>query len=162
MLTITANAIGGESNYQYEFLFDGSVVQSYSKDNSFEFGISEEYSDIAYLITVNVKDGANTVETSSKYVWLTDGEYGYGDEKPEFNTNPTTKPTDPVSDYLKGDADCNGKVNVKDATLIQKYIAKISEMTAQGLENAGDDGNGKLNVKGATMIQKYIANIIEW
>ncbi|MDO4419071.1 MAG: starch-binding protein [Ruminococcus sp.] len=166
LLEITANAIGGEGDYQYEFLFDGQVVQNYSTDNTFEFGLPEEYEDIAYLISVNVKDGANTVEAVSKYVWLSNGEYGYGDEEPEFggNTNPTTKPTDPVDpdNYLKGDADCDGKVNVKDATCIQKYLAKLLDLSAQAQKNAEVDGNGSINIKDATTIQKYVAKLIEW
>lgn len=160
-LKATANAIGGDGSYQYEFLIGDTVYQSYSDKNSFVFGFNKTV-DGVYTISVNVKDGEGAVESGSMFAWVADGEYGYGDEKPATDTNPTTKPTDPVGDYLKGDADCNGKVNVKDATLIQKYIAKISEMTAQGLENAEVDGNGKLNVKDATMIQKYIANIVKW
>ena len=38
----------------------------------------------------------------------------------------------------------------------------MSDLSAQGEENAEVDGNGKINVKDATMIQKFIANIIEW
>lgn len=159
-LKAEATAIGGEGDYQYEFSVDGTVYQAYSDKNSLTFGLT---ADGNYSVSVNVKDAAGTVVTKSETVWVVDGEYHFGarpDEGGEDNT--TTAPTDPVGDYLKGDADCNGKVNVKDATLIQKYIAKISDMTAQGMENGEVDGNGKLNVKDATMIQKFIANIIKW
>lgn len=61
--------------------------------------------------------------------------------------------------YMIGDVDNNGKVNVKDATLIQKYVAKISTLTQRDLLSADVTADGKVNIKDATAIQKYIAKI---
>ncbi len=161
---VTANTIGGDGNYKYECKVDGTAVPSYTADNVFAFGVSTSY-DGTYSVVVNVKDGAGEAVEKTGFAWVKDGELGYGTEEPAIPnepTNPTTKPTEPAGDYLKGDSDCNGKINVKDATLIQKHIAKISTLSSQGMENAEVDGNGKVNVKDATMIQKFIANIIEW
>lgn len=160
-LKATANAIGGEGDYQYQFLIDGTVYQDYSDSNSFIFGFDKSIFGV-YDIKVNVKDAKGAVETSTMQAWTEDGKYGFGEWSRPEEVDPTTKPTEPAGDYLKGDSDCNGKVNVKDATLIQKYVAKMTDMSAQGKENGEVDGNGKLNVKDATMIQKFIANMIEW
>ena len=103
-----------------------------------------------------------------------DGKYTVGYWNPDFvewivPTDPTTEPTDPPTDPpvppsnpttvgLLGDADGNGKVNVKDATAIQKVAADIE--VADFNETLADvDGNEKINVKDATAIQKFAADI---
>ena len=60
---------------------------------------------------------------------------------------------------VMGDADGDGKVNIKDATAIQKHTAGIIELSETGELFADVDGNGSVNVKDATAIQKHIAGI---
>lgn len=62
--------------------------------------------------------------------------------------------------YDKGDVNGDGKLNIRDATAIQKYLAKILELDENAVELADFNGDGKLNVKDATAIQKTIAGII--
>ncbi len=65
----------------------------------------------------------------------------------------------PSDEIMIGDADNNYKVNIKDATLIQKHAAKITEI-AEAFINAADvNSDEKINVKDATAIQKFVANI---
>lgn len=168
---VTATAIGGQGNYQYQYIVNGTVYKDFSDKSTFSFQVSADI-DYDYTVVVKVKDGSGTVLEDTGFAWVQDGEIFVSDvagrpeqptTQPTVPTNPpATKPTEPEGDYLKGDADLSGKVNVKDATLIQKYIAKVSDMTEQGKINGEVDGNGKLNVKDATMIQKFIANIVKW
>ena len=84
---------------------------------------------------------------------------------------PPTKPTDTESssdstdpfypsDELKlGDTDHNGKVNIKDATLIQKFAAKLSDIAEAYRVAADVNSDTKINIKDATAIQKFVANI---
>ncbi len=72
----------------------------------------------------------------------------------------TTSTEKPEDKYLTGDVNLDGKLNIRDATLIQKHLAKIVELTADQLKLADFDLNGKVNIKDATYIQKKIANII--
>ncbi len=72
----------------------------------------------------------------------------------------------PVEIYVRlGDADQNDKVNVKDATEIQKHIAGLTEadgviaLTEPGIFAANVDSNSSVNVKDVTAIQKYIAGL---
>ncbi|MBR3971344.1 MAG: starch-binding protein [Ruminococcus sp.] len=60
---------------------------------------------------------------------------------------------------IRGDADMNGTINVKDATLVQKQVASMVEFDASQTACADSDENGTINVKDATMIQKYVADI---
>ena len=59
-----------------------------------------------------------------------------------------------------GDADLNSVVNVKDATLIQKYVAGLAKLSSDSLEVSDTDANSTVNVKDATLIQKYAAGIV--
>lgn len=73
-----------------------------------------------------------------------------------------TTPTETVnvkSSYILGDADENLKVNIKDATALQKHIAKLTELSQVGCMAGDTTEDGKLNIKDATEIQKYIANL---
>ncbi|MDO5124280.1 MAG: starch-binding protein, partial [Eubacteriales bacterium] len=71
----------------------------------------------------------------------------------------TAIPTEPEA-YLYGDADLDGKVTVKDATLIQKHAAKMLELEGKAFTQANVSGDTALNVRDATAIQKKVANII--
>ena len=58
-----------------------------------------------------------------------------------------------------GDADADGRVNIKDATAIQKHTAGLIVLTDTGAKFADVDQNSTVNVKDATAIQKHIAGI---
>lgn len=64
-----------------------------------------------------------------------------------------------TGDFELGDVNMDGKLNIRDATLIQKYLAKMEDLDDVQLLLADFDENGKVNVKDATAIQKYIAGI---
>ena len=65
-----------------------------------------------------------------------------------------------TGDFEIGDVNMDGKLNIRDATAIQKHLAKIAELDDAGYLLADYDGNGKVNVKDATAIQKTLAGII--
>lgn len=81
--------------------------------------------------------------------------------EPSTTTEPTetTITTDPVVIGILGDADEDGKVNIKDATAIQKHIANLITLTDTGKHLADVDGNSNVNIKDATAIQKHIAGM---
>lgn len=61
--------------------------------------------------------------------------------------------------YLIGDVNFDGKVNILDATIIQKHIAKISELNNEKLNKADADYNKKVDINDVTHIQKILAKI---
>lgn len=80
-------------------------------------------------------------------------------------TEPQSAPTAPSESvpeekYLYGDADTDGKINIKDVTAIQKYAAKLTKLDAKSFVQADVTGDTKVNIKDATAIQKYCAKII--
>lgn len=65
----------------------------------------------------------------------------------------------PQEKVILGDTDLSGKVNIKDATLIQKALANLCELSYKEMKAADSDQNMKVNIKDATAIQKFLANI---
>lgn len=61
------------------------------------------------------------------------------------------------STYYIGDADLDGRISVKDATKIQKHLAKLLTLDEIPLTLADANNDTKVSVKDATQIQKYIA-----
>lgn len=58
-----------------------------------------------------------------------------------------------------GDTNTDGKINVKDATAVQKHLAKLINLGERAKLLGDADNNQKLNVRDATTIQKYIAGV---
>lgn len=58
-----------------------------------------------------------------------------------------------------GDVNDDGIVTIKDATVIQKHIAKLTEITGDFLKAADVNGDGVVTIKDASAIQKYIAKL---
>lgn len=60
---------------------------------------------------------------------------------------------------LCGDVNCDGKVDIMDATAIQKYIAGLATLSDEGYAVADVDGSEIVNVMDATAIQKYLVGM---
>ncbi len=71
---------------------------------------------------------------------------------------PTTPDVTPENALL-GDADLSLKVNVKDATLIQKHAASLVTLEGIALQCADATKDTKVNVLDATAVQKHVAGI---
>ncbi|MEE3334298.1 MAG: dockerin type I repeat-containing protein [Ruminococcus sp.] len=59
---------------------------------------------------------------------------------------------------IPGDTNLDGKVNIKDATLIQKVAALLVSQPDHYMETSDVDLNGSVNVKDATVIQRFLAD----
>lgn len=63
--------------------------------------------------------------------------------------------------YLIGDVDGDGEVNIMDATLVQRSVAKLTQFT-EAQQSAGDTNkDGDISVVDATIIQRFVAKLIE-
>lgn len=61
---------------------------------------------------------------------------------------------------IKGDADGDGFVTVRDVTEIQRCIAELDELDEESRAAADVDGNGEVTVMDATRVQEYLAEFI--
>lgn len=68
--------------------------------------------------------------------------------------------TTATAEFELGDVNGDGKLNIRDATAIQKHLAKIATLSDEVLPVADYNADGKVNVKDATAIQKKIAGLI--
>ncbi len=90
----------------------------------------------------------------------------YSGSRPEPKTTPEetteTTTTEPGSENLRGDVDCNGVVNVLDAVLLSRVAAEDTKsgVTEQGKLNADVDGVIGVSTKDLTHLLKYLAGLI--
>lgn len=61
-----------------------------------------------------------------------------------------------ANDYL-GDTTLDGKVNISDATAVQKYRASLTKLSNRALSAADVNRDGSVTVRDATFIQMYLA-----
>ncbi len=112
--------------------------------------------------TYDAETGAYTANNeATKYAVATfDGEYKYMIDwlntraswlSSEFHKNV-------YKNIILGDANLDSKVNIKDATLIQKAVAKLTSIEGDSFTAADVNGDQKLSIQDATNIQKFIAN----
>ena len=76
--------------------------------------------------------------------------------EPSENTTATL----PEVEFEIGDVNKDSKLNIRDATAIQKHLAKISTLSDDAVLLADYTKDGKVNIKDATTIQKKIAGLI--
>ncbi|MGN0459820.1 MAG: dockerin type I domain-containing protein [Ruminococcus sp.] len=81
----------------------------------------------------------------------------FGDENAKIiwvknPVNSVEKPTD----MIYGDCDGNGVVNIKDCTLISKYIAKVTSISDERLAISDVNMDGDVSVRDVSCIQKFI------
>lgn len=74
----------------------------------------------------------------------------------EWLIEPQIIPKLPI-DFIYGDADGNGRVDVRDVTAIQRHLADINTLTGKLLGAADTNGDGVVNITDATHLQKYLA-----
>ncbi len=67
---------------------------------------------------------------------------------------------DEDASILLGDVNDDGLVNVTDATLVQKHLAKITTFTDDMEVRADVNKDGVVNINDASLIQKYAAQLI--
>lgn len=87
-------------------------------------------------------------------------------ESAMYNDSEIAKPsavytvTAPAQKYIYGDVDKSNDVTVKDATLVQKYCALVSELDDTQMKIADVNGDNKVTISDATYIQKYLASVV--
>lgn len=83
-------------------------------------------------------------------------------QPPSDTTSPQTETTLPTTpeEVLRGDANLDGKLNIKDATAVQKCAAKIITFSEKQKRAIGIGADEEPTVKLATRIQQYLAEII--
>ena len=61
--------------------------------------------------------------------------------------------------FVMADSDGDGEMSVQDATLIQKYLANLSNLENKGLLASDVDGDGDVMINDATHVQKLLVGL---
>ncbi|MEE0914053.1 MAG: leucine-rich repeat protein [Ruminococcus sp.] len=85
--------------------------------------------------------------------------YGYSSTYAETYANENKIPFVALTKYEIGDVDLSGRVDVKDATLIQSYIASLTTLTDEQLAVADVNGDSTINVLDATAVQRSLVGM---
>lgn len=119
------------SGLKYALKFNGKTAQQTIDDVAKDLGLSQE--DV---------DRALAEAKAAGYDWTTE--------------DPTPKP--PVS---LGDVDCDGKIDVTDATYIQISVADLISLSYEEKARADVNHDGIIDVTDATFIQMLVAELID-
>ncbi len=128
--------------------------------------LNEFYSDYASTEGSNLDGGTTSsgtivdtkpaVTTIAKPVVTTTKKAPVTTAKPVVTTTPT-------GDVLRGDANCDGKVTLADATAILQSIANPDKysLSEQGIANGDIDGEKGISASDALVIKKFYAGLIK-
>lgn len=122
---------------------------------------------IASACAATLFDGdATTFDDIKKSAAEINADFKFADE----STKPTEPPTEPStvipsdkpSDTLYGDANCDSRVTIADATAILQYIGNADSfaLSEQGMANADVNGESGISADDAVVIQKIDAGLV--
>lgn len=78
-------------------------------------------------------------------------------------TTTTTTTTAPSGDFLAGDVDCNGVVEINDAVLLARYVAQddTAKITVQGVANGDYNQDGSVDSTDITAVCRQLAHLTD-
>ena len=124
-------------------------VYDYSEDDTVEIG-----GEVYYVITRNRDLGFNDVTVPTHEVYY--DAYNYTLNGSELHYTPSAQPA-----FMLGDVNGDEKVDITDATMIQKAVAELIELDENQQLAADVNEDNKVDITDATMIQKYVAEMID-
>ena len=140
-----------EMNYQSGWLLNtGDWISDHSTLNTATFNMTTG----TYKVSSKTTNYSQNFEGMFNYCadWLTSRAAWMSSEMYADYTPPAIVPE-------LGDANCDGRVTIMDATKIQKYAGGLEDLTDAGKTVSDVNGDGKINVVDATDIQKFLAGI---
>lgn len=115
--------------------------------------------ELALDIPVETTIATEATETTTSSTNPTETTVPSSADEVTTSTEPS-ETTAPASEFELGDVNRDNKLNIRDATLIQKVLAKLEQFDNEQLLLADYYTDGKVNIKDATQIQKKLANLI--
>lgn len=165
-----------EIGYYYEMPNVGNLLELNLADRSDGFtfklyddgGAADDYSNNcnnALIITApkdyvfKISGSGATESVSYDYLTVYDGDTSKMLGNGRFGGTYTWR-VKPLN-ILYGDVNGDGVVSIRDATLVQMYLAQMVEFDAAQLLAADADGNGTVDINDVTRIQQYLVGMID-
>lgn len=154
----------------------GDALSSMNKGTSEKYGNHYSFSmysartDLAdngtlAIIKFKVKDEAKDGEYPITITYDPDDIFNIAGDSVKFDIEVGSVLVDSSSNVTKdakiGDTDLDGTVTITDATLIQRHLAKLTELNETQLLCADTDADGEITILDTTMIQLYLAKLID-
>ncbi len=111
---------------------------------------SNDYSNEDIMDTIGAEEGIVT----DKITVYNNGVLVYGTE-PDGTKPDVSTPTEP-DEYLKGDVNLNGKVELSDAVLLIKYTLAVKSLKSQQLDAADMTDDNKVNIFDVSALKKAL------
>lgn len=113
-------------------------------------------------ITVTTNDGGYKAECTVKVTKdpVTDSDVQSDTDTATDSDTETDTATDSDVDGVLGDVDGDGKVRLKDASVVQQVAAQMVELTAAQKARADVNHDGKVSMKDASVIQQAAAKLV--
>ena len=165
-VTVDIGPLGGEhTKIECERVTESIWKADFEKNNfAFENGVYYEfYADYAIDYDSYYEEPVDVVEPNGKSTFnIIDKTYlGYVYElhsrKDFYNS---WEHNDKYIEYILGDVNGDGNVNIMDATEIQRHIAQLSTIPEDRLSCADANKDSQVNIMDATQIQRFIAQLI--
>lgn len=174
-VTFTTSAIGGKVGTNLLF-YKFVITDPDGNDNTAYYTTGSTYTYTpkkkgTYTVKAYVQNSYNdTINNTYTYIC---GDTIPSDDQDETTPVPVTQPYNPtqpssqqetfatVPNPTLGDVNCDGSITVKDATLVQKSIAKLATLSAAQEKLADVNKDNAISIKDATLIQKYVVKLID-
>lgn len=149
-----ANLLNGLIYPSYSYIMEGSRTPTPIEE---ETDATSAVTDSSSESIAETSEPVAETSTAAATVEETESETAATETAAAESTEPTTEP---AAAYKIGDVNLDDLISIRDATLIQKAVARFVTLTKEQEKLADTDFNGSVNVKDATLIQKYLAKII--
>lgn len=155
------------SNVKNESMLIGFV---YGTDSA-EYGINKEAGSVTVgdaVVTTGATTSAGDDETTTTAAETTVASVVTTNESGEQTTEGTVGGTTEtnqgqgnVTKRLYGDVNCDGRVDISDAVLLNKKVADAVQLNEQAVLNADCDGNEEINSNDAMVLLKFLVSLIK-
>lgn len=115
------------------------------------------FRDCSSLKSVTIPKNVISIESDSFMNCADFTIYGYKDSYAQQFAQENGIPFIALDKYEMGDVTLDGKLNIKDATKVQRYAASLVELSDEAMSVADVNNDGRINVLDATEIQRKIA-----
>lgn len=131
----------------------GTADVEYTEDSFFKSCSYEENYAMAYCLVTASGAGTVIIEAAEK-------NSSTGSESKlfciQFNVDETGSFDGTTKERTAGDATGDGIIDVRDVTVLNQHIVKLTELSGMELKNADVTGDGTVDLKDLGMIKKYI------
>lgn len=147
---VAAKLVAGTTDIYYAVIGDDATGFNFSNGKAGTDGGEQTNSMSAFEPGKLLK-----IDLSSKYE--KNGGYRYAAEYVDLNAYLNS------ANATVGDVNGDGYVSITDATVLQKYVAGLTQLDSTQLISADTDFSGDISIQDVTKIQKYISSVItEW